>query len=225
MADLSEILSLKERVKDIQTSYRHLVNQAQRVEGQLESLEKKKESLEKRIEFLTSEQEILVLVSQLFKSFLDEEISEDLKSIVDLQTEGLQEIFYDQNYCARAETHEQRGKISVDIQTVSRLKELGDIEGDVTSSFGGSIAAIQGILLRISVIYRRGLRPVLILDETLKFVENKYVDKAVRFLQFLCDKMGLDIILITHDHDVISAAKTAYRISYSEGKAEFSKIK
>jgi ABC-type dipeptide/oligopeptide/nickel transport system ATPase component len=167
----------------------------------------------------------LVLTAELFKKFLDEEISEDIKSIVELQTEGLQEIFYDKNMSACADISESRGKVSVSLQAVNKTKTLGEIQGDPTTSFGGSIATIQGILLRISVLYRRELRPVLILDETLKFVNKQYIERAVAFLQRLCEEMGLDILLITHDHDIVSAAKNAYRINYNDGTATFQRIK
>jgi DNA repair exonuclease SbcCD ATPase subunit len=208
----------KERIESLQKTLNKL-------EGRLDFLEKKESSLEKELSEMREDQEVLSLTAELFKKFLDEEISEDIKSIVELQTEGLQEIFYDKDMSATADISESRGKVSVSIQAVSKTNALGEIRGDPTTSFGGSIATIQGILLRISVLYRRGFRPVLILDETLKFVNKQYIDRAVSFLQRLCETMGLDILLITHDHDIVSAAKTAYRINYNDGTATFQKIK
>jgi ABC-type thiamine transport system ATPase subunit len=83
---------------------------------------------------------------------------------------------------------------------------------------------MQSILMRITVIFRRDLRPLLLLDETLVAVANKYVDRAAKFLSTLCKRLDLDVLLITHDEALVSAAHRAYFVSYVDDKAKFTEV-
>jgi hypothetical protein len=195
-----------------------------KLEGSLDSFLQSKQVIENRICFLDIEETDLSLCVEALKSLIDLEITKDIESIRDLQIEGLREVFYDQDLSVRSEISDLRGKISVQLDTVSKCGEV-EVVGNVVESFGGSLAVIQGILFRISVIFRRNLRPILLLDETLRFVSDKYAERAVDFLQAVSEKLGLDILLITHDEEVVSAASRVYRITYDEGKASFRKIK
>ena len=84
---------------------------------------------------------------------------------------------------------------------------------------------MQSILMRVTVIFRRNMRPLLLLDETLAAVANKYVDRAAKFLQTLCRRLDLDVLLITHDEALVSAADRAYYVTYVKDKARFREIK
>lgn len=218
------LLSLFGRFDALQDREQKIRMDAVRVETALQSLRKQKDSSESRIEALQADLEVVELCLELFKRFIDKEITEDVNAIRDLQMEGLSEVFHDRDLRVRAEVDESRGRVSVNFLTVTTSGGV-EFSGKVDSSFGGSIAVIQGILFRVSMIFRRGMRPLLLLDETLRFVEKSYADRAVRLLQALAERLQLDILLITHDEDVVSAANRVYRISYVDGKANFRQVK
>jgi len=177
-----------------------------------------------KIQELENEDELLDLVANLIRRLIDGEVTDGVKAVEKLQSEGLQEIFYDQDLSVRAEVEESRGKVSVTLLTQRRLKDGTVVEGIADQSFGGSVLTMQSILMRATVIFRRDMRPVLFLDETLAAVANKYLDRAAKFLSKLCERLDLDILLISHDEALINAAKNAYVVSDHAGKAKFRKL-
>lgn len=178
-----------------------------------------------RIRELENEEELLDLVATLLRRLIDAEVTDGVKAVERLQTEGLREIFHDQGLSVRAEVEESRGKVSVTLLTGRERKDGTTVWGVADQSFGGSILTVQSILMRITVIYRRDMRHLLLLDETLVAVANKYVDRAARFLSSLCRRLGLDVLLITHDEAIVSAAHRAYFVSYVRDRAQFREVK
>jgi hypothetical protein len=179
------------------------------------------EENDRKLLALRNEDALLELVASLIKRLIDVEVSDGVKAVERLQTEGLAEIFHDQNMAVRAEVTESRGRVSVLFLTQRSLENGTLVEGEADQSFGGSILTMQSILMRITVIFRRGLRPLLLLDETLAAVAQKYVDRAAKFLSSLCKNLGIDILLISHDEALVSAADRSYQVSYSRDRARF----
>lgn len=197
---------------------------ANRALGLREALDKQIDDNRRRIRELEHEDELLDLVANLIRQLIDTEVTDGVKAVERLQSEGLREIFHDQELSVRAEVEESRGKISVTLLTNQRRKDGSVVEGVSDQSFGGSVMTMQSILMRITVIYRRKMRPLLLLDETLVAVANRYVDRAARFLSTLCKRLGLDVLLITHDEAIVSAAHRAYQVTYQNDRAKFREI-
>jgi len=177
-----------------------------------------------QISALEDEETLLDLVGNLLRKLIDGEVTDGVKAVEKLQTEGLQTIFHDQDMSVRAEVEEQRGKVSVTLLTARQRSDGQTVEGMPHESFGGSVLTIQSILMRITVIFRRGLRPLLLLDETMAAVANRYVDRAAKFLSTLCRRLDLDVLLITHDEALVSAAHRAYYITYENDRAKFTEM-
>lgn len=192
--------------------------------GLRDALEQQIDENKARVKELENEEELLELVANLIRRLIDGEVTDGVKAVEKLQSEGLAEIFYDQDLSVRAEVEESRGKVSVTLLTQRRLKDGTVVEGVADQSFGGSVLTMQSILMRATVIFRRDMRPVLFLDETLAAVANKYLDRAAKFLSKLCERLDLDILLISHDEALINAAKNAYVVSDEGGKARFRKL-
>jgi DNA repair exonuclease SbcCD ATPase subunit len=178
-----------------------------------------------KIRELENEDELLDLVANLIRRLIDGEVTDGVKAVEKLQTEGLQEVFYDQDLSVRADVSESRGKVWVTLYTRRKLPDGTVVEGIADQSFGGSVLTMQSILMRATVIFRREMRPMLLLDETLAAVANKYLDRAAKFLSKLCQQLDLDILLISHDEALINAADHAYIVSDHGGKAKFRKLK
>ena len=179
---------------------------------------------ETEIRQLEDEETLLVLVATLIRKLIDGEVTDGVKAVEKLQTEGLQTVFHDQDLSVRAEVDESRGKVSVTLLTGRKRQDGVVVEGVADQSFGGSVLTMQSILMRITVIFRRDLRPLLLLDETLVAVANKYVDRAANFLSLLCKRLELDVLLITHDEALVSAADRAYYVTYVKDTAKFTQI-
>lgn len=179
---------------------------------------------EAEIRRLQDEETLLELVANLIRKLIDGEVTDGVKAVEKLQTEGLQTVFHDQDLSVRAEVEESRGKVAVTLLTGRKRQDGVVVEGVADQSFGGSVLTMQSILMRVTVIFRRDLRPLLLLDETLVAVANKYVDRAAKFLSTLCKRLDLDVLLITHDEALVSAANRAYFVTYAKDKAKFTQI-
>lgn len=168
--------------------------------------------------------DLLDLVASLLRSLIDTEITEGVKAIEKLQTEGARAVFDDQDLSVRAEVEVIRGKVNVSLIT-SQVKDGGTIEGVGLEAFGGAVSTVQSILLRLALIFRRGLRPVLFLDESLPAFDERYVLNMASFLKTLCARTGVDILLVTHNPLLVEAADRAYRIRREKDHVSFAEIR
>jgi ABC-type lipoprotein export system ATPase subunit len=98
------------------------------------------------------------------------------------------------------------------------------VEGSGPDTFGGSVVTLQSILLRTIIILRRGLRPVLFLDETLPAVDSNYTANIAVFLSDLCKKLGMDILVVTHNPTLFEMADNRYKIVRKNGESWFEKV-
>ena len=173
---------------------------------------------------LEAEGEVLDRVADLFRTLIDRDVVDNAKTVESLLTEGLQAIFDDLDLSVRSEIDIQRGKVAVDLLTVQQEPDGTVTEGNSVDADGGSVATVQSVLLRVVVLNRRGLRPLLLLDESLGAVAEHYVPRVGQFLSLLCERMGLDVLAVSHNPALVEAATTAYRIKKSEGIASFRKV-
>lgn len=176
------------------------------------------------VRHLSNEMDLLARVTEFLRTLIDLEITEGVKSIESLQTEGVRAVFQDQDITVRGEIEVSRGKVTVNLITTQQ-KENGDvIEGESLDGFGGAVSTVQSILLRLALIFRRGLRPVLFLDETLPAFDDKYVHNMATFLKVLCKRLGVDILLVTHNQALVDAADHAYVIRRERGHSIVRKV-
>lgn len=176
--------------------------------------------LEKDIVHWEEEVRILELVSELFRTLIDREIEQAVLTLKRLQSKGLAVVFDDQEVSLDASVSVKRGKVSVDLATCQ-----GGTSGDVLDSYGGSIATLQSILLRLIVLRRRGLRPCLFLDESISAVSSEYARNMSRFFKLLCKKLNLDMLVITLDSELTEHADRVYRVKKGENGAYFEEEK
>lgn len=214
-----------EKLNQLLGSFDGLYSDFVRVQTIRNSETKKLDELLNIIDDLVSKQEVLDKVSELFRRLIDQEVIDNAKTAEGLLTEGLKAIFDDLDLSARANVDVQRGKVSVELLTVQTENDGTQTEGLSTDAYGGSVTTVQSVLLRIVVLTRRGMRPLLLLDESLAAIAESYVPRVGEFLSLLSERLGLDVLAVTHNPALIEQAKTAYRIQKKEGEATFTKIR
>lgn len=176
------------------------------------------------VRHLSDEIDLLSQVNEFLRTLIDLEITEGVRSLESLQTEGVKAVFQDQDITVRGEIEVSRGKVNVNLVT-KQQKENGDvIEGSSLDGFGGAVSTVQSILLRLALIFRRGLRPVLFLDETLPAFDDRYVHNMATFLKVLCQRLGVDILLVTHNQALVDAADHAYVLRVDRGHTVVRKV-
>lgn len=174
---------------------------------------------------LEGEEEVADLSGGVLRTLIDDEVTLSVKAVEDLLTDGLRAVFEDQDLSVRADVDVQRGKVSVDLVTVQRQADGTVTEGLSRDAFGGAVTTVQSVLLRTIVIVRRGMRPVMFLDESLPAFDANYVGNMGAFLRSLCAKLGMDILLVSHNPAMVEAADRAYRIVKTDGRATFRRLR
>lgn len=198
---------------------------AARAQGYRDAVQSRLDSIEGEITELETEEELLDVVSALLRTLIDREVNEGIEAVEKLQTEGLQTVFEDMDLKVKSVVDVQRGKVSVDLFTVQTQPDGTVTEAVSTDAYGGSVTTVQSILLRIIVILRRGMRPLLLLDESLGAVAESYVPAVGGFLRKLCERLDMDILAITHNPVLVEQAHKAYRIRKVGNVATFTELR
>lgn len=208
----------------VEERLRALNNGLRVAQGRREEVRRSLRDARSAVARIEEESQLLDHVAALLHTLIDGEITEGVKAIESLQSEGVRAVFNDQELTVRADVEVSRGKVNVSLVT-SQRKENGDlIEGLALDGFGGAVSTVQSILLRLAIIFRRGLRPVLFLDETLPAFDDRYVHNMASFLKTLCKRLGVDILLVTHNPALVDAGDRAYRIRRDKGFCTFVRI-
>jgi DNA repair exonuclease SbcCD ATPase subunit len=195
-----------------------------RIQGRREVAAKNLSRLDTDILKLEAREKTLDKCAEAFRSLIDDEIKGGVSVVEELLSKGLQQVFDDQDLSVRAEVDVQRGKVSVQLLTVH--SDGGRvIEGDPLDTFGGSLMAVQSLLLRIIVMQQRKLRPLLLVDESFSAFDSNYVNNMGMFLDTLCRRIGLDLLVVTHSSALFESAPRAFRITKKAGAATFTQVK
>ena len=193
----------------------------ERALGRRDSVSQRLDAVRTEVRTLAAEEELLDLVAGLFRTLIDAEVTSNVQAVERLLTEGLQTIFDDMDLQVKASVETQRGKVSVDLVTCQKQANGVVTEGSSMDSYGGSVATVQSVLLRLIVLLRRGMRPLILLDESLGAVADHYVPAVGRFLSLLCNRLNVDVLAVTHNATLVEAADRAYLIRKIDGKASF----
>jgi len=147
------------------------------------------------------------LLQQLYDDLIDSHVD----SMVSVITEGLEVIFYDQNNVCLSEVTPKRKSIHVAFLVKSTTGDGVEIIGDPLKSFGGGIASVIDLILRIIILMRfKNLLNFIVLDESLVAVSDEYVPATAQFIKELCNKVGMDVLLVTHKQRFKEFADTVY---------------
>jgi hypothetical protein len=192
-----------------------------RVVGRRDEVKSRLDDTKAAISTLENEEHLCQLVAELFRQLIDAEVNAGVQAVETLLTEGLSAVFSDQQISVRSEVGVNRGKVSVDLITTQKQPDGTISEGSTIDAFGGAVTTVQSVLLRLIVVMRRGLRPVLLLDEALPAFDANYVDAMGKFLRLLCERMNVDILLVTHNPALVEASHKAYRIKRTPKGAKF----
>ena len=190
-----------------------------------ENCERRIDDLETEIAFLELDKDKKTEAGVILDTLAQDEVERGVSAYISLLEEGLKAIFPEQEVGLSAEITRVRGKVAVNLKTTFKGQDGLEIVGDGMDAFGGAVTTIQSLLLRISLILKRNLRPILILDETFPAVDESRVEILVDFLKVLCKRLGMDILCITHDPTIADNCDIGYKIAPTKDGAKLKRIK
>ncbi len=147
------------------------------------------------------------------KPFIDdiiEKFSESsLKKLEDLLSLGLSRIFQDRDYKVEIKVSEKRSSKCADLYLI----DAGHPFLMRDSCVAGGILVVVGFLIQVFYVANLDIAKVLFLDEALSNISTQYLDNFFAFMKELSIKIGLTVVLITHDTRFLEYADRIYKVS------------
>ena len=164
----------------------------------------------------------LKLIETYLAQFADERQAQVYRQIETTVTEGLQAVFGEP---LRLEvTTKMVGSRSETVFSIISNTADGELSTSIMDSRGGGVAAIVGFLVQaVLVLLTPNLRPLLFLDETFRNVSEDYQAPLGEFIRDLCDRTGLQVVLVTHQPTIAEYASDVYSFKQTNGKTKISK--
>jgi ABC-type uncharacterized transport system ATPase subunit len=126
-----------------------------------------------------------------------------------LVTYGLRAVFEDQDLSFKPVISKKNERIYIELKTANK-----GIEGEF-GSYGGSVAVIESFLLRVICMLKMKLARVILLDETFAPIGDEYIQSTSKLVGELAKKLGLDVLLVTHQPEFKNYANKVYRVTDS----------
>ena len=202
IAKLEHLLIAKE------TAYRTCEVRANEVKRQRDKLSEKVEILQKVI--VVHRQ-----ASVFFQSLSDDESSKFQTKLETLVTAGLQVVFQEpMKFCI--DVRIERNTITICFFVESIVNGY-TAKLDILSAHGGGVADVVAFLLRFLMVhYLPTRRQIIIGDEPWKNLSADYKARFASFVKKLCEKTGMQVIIVTHDLEYSDVADKIYRFSIGD---------
>lgn len=207
-------------VEKIEEAMNQLSSGADKLLGRVHAQEHQVHDLEQTVKSLDEDVGILILSSTVLEQLLKSVSVESLATVEKLVSYGLQVSFHDLSLALKIEATQKRGVQYLDLKFTDK-----GVEAPILGAFGGGPASVCAFLLRLLVCRRLNLAPVLLLDEPFSFVSSDYVGNVAKLLRELSEKLGLKILLVTHDRGFLSHATLAYEGRETSNGTVFTPVK
>lgn len=171
------------------------------------------DSHEREVESLRYRADLNQRSSEVIKKWLEDLLESNISSMADLATSGLRFIIRDQVLTFRIKQELKYNRLSMRF-----VIEEDGVESDPMSSFGGGAVLVVSLILRLAVMARLKMGNLLLLDESMSALANKYVPSAADFMRQLSEETGVNIFMVTHNDEFLSNAHTAYEAYVVRGK-------
>lgn len=190
-------------------------NKLERLKGGKERLENEIISLKNKINESSSAIED-ILKAQIIIQETARKTQDEIKfHISELVTLALTSVF-DDPYEFGIDFIPKRGKTDAEIYFKRRNLKINPIDAT-----GGGAIDIASFALRISAWKIAGnSRPIFILDEPFKNLDETLQPKAGELLKFISKELGIQFIIITHNSYIMECADKTFEVRIRKGRSK-----
>ena len=188
-----------ERLSVLADKIRRAAGQKELLEQQLVEAEARSKQAEQRYQDAGMAKELVLQVAERTQINIGNRIS-------DLVSLALASVFEDA-YGLRVDFVQRRGTTEADIW----FTRHGHLADPMTASGGGAID-IAAFALRLAVWSLAKSRPLFILDEPFRNLSLDLQGKAGIMLRELSRQLGLQIVMVSHNPEIISGADRVFRL-------------
>ena len=200
-------------MRDVVEEYKELVIERELLEKQFKKQKRKGNRLTRDITAHEEAQLVLAEVSKLIHK-------ETVVKIENLVTLCLQAV-YDRPFQFRLIFEEKRKSVEARPMVIE-----GDYEFDPKEDKGGGMIDLISFALRLILwnIQNPRTRALFIFDEPFKRA-GSYVTRIGKMLQYLSDKLKIQIIVLTHEDELAEICDRVYRITHDGTKSKAKLLK
>lgn len=150
-------------------------------------------------------------------SRIGEQAQESARAMFEnLATQALQVIF-DDSLSFHLVPGESGGQVTLE-PVLRSAYDGAELDTAVIDARGYGMAAVVGFVLRLVMVkLTPGVRDILFLDESFRFVSESYVDRLGEFLREVADRLGVQVVMITHDRAFSQYADVRVRLALGPG--------
>lgn len=216
--------SESERKNNLTRLVREEASRVSGIRGQRKMLEEQMGKYEKEVDNHNKHISNLKLIEAYLAAFADERQALVYRKIEDTVTEGLRAVFLeDMRLEVSTKMVGSRPEVVFNIVSVNEDEEL---RTGIMDARGGGVAAIVGFLIQaVLVLLTPNLRPIIFLDESFRNVSEEYQAPLGEFIKELCERTGLQVVLVTHQPTIAEYADSHYGFSQRNGKTRIEKLK
>lgn len=190
--------------------YRKILNRKKgelsKIESQIDELRDRESDMESSI---TKTEKARVILQTVAK-----ETQEEIQiHISDLVSMALSSVFPDP-YQFNLDFELKRGKTECNLYFTKDNKKFNPLQ-----SSGYGVIDIASFSLRVALwsLSNPVSRNTLILDEPFKFVSKDYLSKVAEMIKEISNKMGLQIIMVTHLNELMDSADKTFKVDMERG--------
>jgi DNA repair exonuclease SbcCD ATPase subunit len=195
------MLSISEYEKKLNRA----VGQESQIHSDLKTAQNHLKSLQSKLPILEKAQAYIQTKAQETQSQLSIRVEDIVQMAIDT-------CFADGGYQFKLAFDMKRGR------TEAEMKLLKDgWEADPMDSNGGGLVDVESFGLRISAWTLKPTADVIILDEPFKFLSNDLKPLAGEIIQELSKRLGLQMIIVTHDTSIIEESDQLSNVALRKG--------
>ena len=120
---------------------------------------------------------------------------------------------WDDPYEFKLEFVQKRNKTEAELWIVREGEKMKPLDAS-----GGGVVDVLSLALRMAFwSLDKTKRPLLLLDEPLKMLSKNKAKLAMEMLQMLSSKLGIQILMVSHNEEFIAGADKQFRVSLKNG--------
>ena len=201
-------------LKELRTNFERQKGEQAQVEKSLATTRKQLKENRRQLMYHEQAREIIREVGLKTQQELQYHIS-------DITTLALEAVFPESPYELVAEFVERRNKTECDLYFTREGQKVHPVDAS-----GGGAVDVAAFALRVASwsMEQPRSRPVLILDEPLRFLSVDKQEKASQMIQEISKRLGIQFIIVTHEETLALDADKTFNVSIKNGRSKVSDV-
>jgi len=189
------------------------------IETRIRSNQVYKKEIKEKEDLIVGNTERLNVVRTLFNTIEDLSLNKRnlYKNRIETVVTEVLKTLYGEEYSFEMSYGDKNNRSFLDIEV---KKQYGDyaVKRDM-SGHGGGISDSISIPLRVLILKgSQDVGDILFLDEAYKHVDTSISENVGLFLRQLCEKMQMQIIMLSHNEDILQQAERGFYLENRNGK-------